>query len=322
MSHRVLVVLNVATLLFFSILAAQQSPFEKGIQLATAGKYEEAKKVYEDILKADEKDAAAHYRLGLLLLRRFQNEDDATDHLERAVELSPANADYHFGLGQAYGETARKAGIFKQAFTAPKVKSEFEKAAQLNPKHVGAHIGLAQFYSQAPGIMGGDGEKAWKEVETVIALDEYEGHRLKTQILEREKKIDAVEQEWKLFAELRPGDWRVWKLSGYFFLRQKKSDAAVAAFNKYVELRPDTADSHDSLAEVFIEKNEYDKAEASLKKAISLDKEFKYSVERLARVYELKGRKQEALETYQQYLLLEQDEAKRKSTQEKIKGLQ
>ncbi|MBF8247853.1 MAG: Tetratricopeptide repeat-containing protein [Bacteroidetes bacterium] len=298
MSNRSLVVLSAAMLFLFSLLTARQSQLEKGVQLAMAGKYEEAKRVYEDILKADEKNAAAHFRLGLLLLRRFQNVDDATDHLEEAVELSPDNADYHFGLGQAYGETARNAGIFKKAIVGPKVKTEFEKAAQLNPKHVGAHIGLAQFYSQAPGIMGGSDEKAWKEVETVIALDEYEGHRLKAQILEREKKIEAAEQEWKSFAGLRPGDWRVWKLSGYFFLRQKKSDAAIAAFDKYVELRPDTADSHDSLAEAFIEKNDYDKAEASLKKALSLDKDFKYSVERLARVYELKGRKQEARETY------------------------
>lgn len=244
------------------------------------------------------------------------------DHIERATELNPDNADYYMALGQAYGEKARKASLFKQPFLAPKVKSAFEKAAQIDPKHVGAHIGLAQYYSQAPGIMGGDMDKAWKEVDIVIGLNEFEGHRLKAQVLEREKNIEGAEEEWKLFAELRPKDWRVWKSAGYFYLRQKKTESAVAAFTKYVELRPDTADSYDSFAEALIQKNDYDKAEANLKKALSLDKDFKYSVERLAYVYELKGRKQEARDIYQRYLTLEQDEAKRKLTAEKIKALQ
>jgi len=310
------------SIVLFSFLPAQQDQLEKGIQLAQQGKYDEARKVYEAILEVNENNAVAHFRLGMLLLQRFQNEDDATDHIEEAVELSPNNADYHFALGQAYGETARKAGIIKKAIVGPKVKTQFELAAQLNPKHLGAHIGLAQFYSQAPGIMGGDMDKAWKEVETVITLDEFQGHRLKAQILEREKKIEDAEKEWKLLRELRPKDWRAWKLSGYFALRQKNPDAAVSLFNRYVELRPDTADSYDSLAEAFFAKGDHEKAETNLKKALSLDKSFKFAVERLARVYEANGQKKEARENYQRYLSLEQDESKRKSIEEKIKNLQ
>ena len=322
MSKRILTFVLPVLVCTVSMVFGQQNQLEKGIQLALAGKYEEAKKVYEEILKADERDAAAHYRFGLLLLRRFQNEDDAVDHIQRAIELTPDNADYYMALGQAYGEKARKASIFKQPFLAPKVKSAFEKAAQIDPKHAGAHIGLAQYYSQAPGIMGGDMDKAWKEVDIVIGLNEFEGHRLKAQILEREKNINGAEQEWKLFAKLRPKDWRVWKLAGYFYLRQKKTESSLAAFSKYIDLRPDTADSYDSFAEALIQKNDYDKAETNLKKALAIDKNFKYSIERLAQVYELKGQKEEARDAYRRYLALEQDEAKRKLTAEKIRSLQ
>ncbi len=183
------------------------------------------------------------------------------DHLEEAVDLSPNNADYHFALGEALGAKTTRAGMLKQAMLAPRIKNAFEKAVQLNPKHLGANIGLAQYYSQAPGFMGGDMEKAMVLADVVLSLDEYQGHRLKAQIYERDKRADKAEQEWKILSSKQPKDWRVWKNLGYFYLRTNRAETAVGALDKYVALKPDTADSYDSRAEAFLKMSKLDEAE-------------------------------------------------------------
>jgi tetratricopeptide (TPR) repeat protein len=303
------------------IVSAQS--LDDGIALVNKGKLAEAKTTFESVLKQNEKNAEAHYRLGLILItRRFMNEDDAVDHMEQAVELNPGNADYQYGLGAAYGVKAQNAGVIKQAFLAPKVKGAFEKAVNLNPKLVEAHIGLAQYYWRAPGIMGGDMEKAYKEAETTIQLDEMKGRQLKASILLDEKKTAEAAQEMRTLTQHRSEDWRAWRTAGVFFWRNKMTDDAITSFDKYVALRPDTADSHQFLAQAYYQKKDANKAITLAKKALALDRESINATNILAQSFELNGQKKEALENYQRLLSLDISPEYRKTVEKKLKELQ
>ena len=296
---------------------------EEGTALFNKGKFGEAKSMFESVLKQNDKNAEAHYRLGLILIsRRFLNEDDAVDHMEQAVEINPANADYQYGLGAAYGAKAQNAGVIKQAFLAPKVKGAFEKAVSLNPKLVEAHIGLAQYYWRAPGIMGGDMEKAYKEADIAVQLDEMRGRALKANILLNEKKNAEAAQEMKTLTQHRTDDWRAWRAAGLFFWRNQMTDDAITSFEKYVALRPDTADSHQFLAQSYYQKKDANKAITIAKKALALDGENINATNVLAQSYELNGQKKEALENYQRLLVLDISPDYRKTVEKKIKELQ
>jgi tetratricopeptide (TPR) repeat protein len=303
------------------MLSAQS--LEDGIALFNKGKFAEAKTTFESVLKQNEKNAEAHYRLGLILIsRRFLNEDDAVDHMEQAVEINPGNADYQYGLGAAYGVKAQNAGVIKQAFLAPKVKNAFEKAVNLNPQLVEAHIGLAQYYWRAPGIMGGDMEKAYKEAEITIQLDEMRGRSLKASILVNEKKNAEAAQEMRTLTKHRTNDWRAWRIAGLFFWRNQMTDDAITSFEKYVALRPDTADSHQFLAQSYYQKKDATKAIMLAKKALELDRENINATNVLAQSYELNGQKKEALENYQRLLVLDISPEYRKTVEKKITELQ
>lgn len=296
---------------------------EEGVRQFQHGKWSEAKRTFESILQKDEKSADAHYWLGLLLTRPdFKNEDAAVEHMERAVELNPANADYHYGLGAAYGTQAQSASILKQVFIAPKVKREFERAVELNPRHLQAHMGLAEYYRQAPGIMGGDADKAWKEADAIIALDEIAGRTFKARLFERDKKFAEAESELKTMVTNQPKDWRSWRNMGLYYLRIQKSDEALAAFNKYVELRPDTADAYARLGQAYVLKKDAERAIAVSKKALAMDKELTTAVWNLAQAYEMKGQKKDARETYQFLFSNETNSDRKKSLEKKIKELQ
>jgi Tfp pilus assembly protein PilF len=298
---------------------------DEGVVFLQQGKFVEAKNVFEQILKKDDNNAEAHYRLGLLYLNRTNPQrdvDEAVDQLEKATDLNPNNADYYFRYGAALGEKTQHAGMIKQAFLAPKIKKAFLRAVELNPNLAPARIGLAQYYLMAPSIMGGDEEEGWKQLDEAIKLDEVPGRSVKASMLARAKKNDEAEKEYKILVVSKPKDWRTWKNYGYFCMNAERYDDAVGNFKKYIELRPDTADSYQSLAEALLKKGETEKAMENLNKSLSIDKEYIPAIISLGEVYQAKGQKKEAKETYQRAISLTQNEYYRNWAEKKLKEVE
>lgn len=303
-----------------NVVVAQS--MDEGSVLARAGKAREAKEVYEAILKKEKSNAEAHYRLGMLFLgQQLRDVDKSVEHMEEAVELKPDEANYQYGLGAAYGTEAQSAGVFRQAILAPRIKKAFLRAVELNPRHLEARMGLARYYQQAPGIMGGDMEKAWQEAEVIIGLDEVQGRAFKASLFEKEKKIIEAEKEFTTLLAHRPADWKAQRISGFFYLRHQRTDEAIASFSKYAELRPDTADSFTRLGQALVQKKDADSAISVLQKALSLDKDFWPAFSLLGSAYEIKGQKKEARETYQRLLSANLSDDQRKNLEKKIKEL-
>lgn len=304
-------------------LFALSQSLDDGVAFFNKGRFGEAKSIFETLLKQDDKNAEAHYRLAMVLLtRQYRNEDDAVDHMEQAVEIDPSNAQYQYGLGSAYGMKAQNSGVIKQVFLAPKVKGAFERAVALDPKLVDAHIGLAQYYWRAPGIMGGDMEKAWKEADCAIELDEFKGRLLKANIYVSEKKTAEAAQEMKTLTAHRPDDWRAWRTAGYFFWRNQMTDDAITSFEKYALLRPDTGDSYHSLARAYIQKKNAGKAVPAAMRALALGPDNINAIDVLAQAYELNGQKKEARENYERLLTMDVTPEYKKNLEKKIKELQ
>lgn len=282
-----------------------------------------AKRILDDALKQDGKNAEAHYLLGMIFLRRdMLDADAAEDEMDAAIDLDPNNADYYYGLGAALGTKAQNTNPLKQAWLAPKIKSAFEKAVALNPKHLQAHVGLADFYQMAPGIMGGSNSKAWKEADIVLGLDEFTGRSKRAQMFLRDKKVSDAEKEWKALTANLPNEWRGWKRLGNFYLTNERAEESIAPFQKFVELRPDTADSYDSLAKGFLGMKEYDTAIVNAKKALDLDQKFVNGIYTLAEAHVQKGQKLEACEYYRQALMLDTNTDRRKNTEKTLARLQ
>jgi Tfp pilus assembly protein PilF len=298
---------------------------EDGKQLIQQGKFSEAKKVLLQVVDKDDKNAEAHYQLGLALFSRAnpeRNIDDAVDEIEKATDLNPNNADYQFLYGAAIGEKAQKSGMIKQAFLAPKIKKAFTRAVELNPNHVQARIGLAQYYLMAPSIMGGDEAEGWKQLDEAIKIDEVQGRFMKANMLTRQKKMEEAEKEYKILVSSKPNEWRTWKGYGYFCLRNERTDEAIQHFRKYVGLRSDTADSFQSLAEAFIKKNDYDKAIENLNKSLTLDKTYVPALLSFGDVYKAKGQKKEAKEKYEAAVSFAQNDYYKKQAEKKLKEVE
>jgi tetratricopeptide (TPR) repeat protein len=112
---------------------AVYAEFNRALELAKKGHFDEAAPIWEKALKANPDDARAHGNLGsaLALARRF---DEAIPHFEEALKLRPEDADLHDLLGIALGSTGKTSEALVH----------FSKAVELAPQNAKYLRDLAQ----------------------------------------------------------------------------------------------------------------------------------------------------------------------------------
>jgi len=266
-------------LMFILILSTQiytqssnNKELESGIKLYDQEKYDAAKEIFETILDDNDNIAGAHHYLAKCLFN-LGDLDDAIDHGEKAVELDDKNADYHFELGMMYGIDARDASIFRAPFIAGDIKEQFEKTVELDPDHLEGRMALAQFYLQAPGIAGGDVDKALEQAQIVVKMDEKHGRFLLYQIYIEKENFAKAEAELKIIEEKFGDDpefYYFYNSYGYFLLNQGRVDEAIEKFKKQVSLAPKVANPYDSLGEAYRLKGMLTESLEEYKKAYSI----------------------------------------------------
>ncbi len=262
---------------FLNILA--QNTLEQVKLLAKEKKFEEAKNILEEIIDKNDKNAEAFFLLGKMnmALREFE---DASDYFEEAVELNKGSSEYHFWLGRAYGADAMESSVITKAILAPKIKKQFEIAVALDGNNIGARVALAQYYLQAPGIMGGDVDKALEQGKELLKLDEINGRTILAQVYQRKEQNNLADEQYRLLLEKYGNDKKyagVYNAYGYWLLSQEKVDEAIAAFKKQVELVPERANAYDSLGDAYKKAGKIKLAVEQYKKALKIDPNFKTS---------------------------------------------
>jgi tetratricopeptide (TPR) repeat protein len=135
---------------------APDSGLATGLALFDAGNRTAAVPLLEPYGKTS---AVAAFDLGLAAL------DDgrygpAVDWFERAVALDPDNPMYWDKLGQAYAGHALESDFFMKYKLAHRCKAAFEKAVTLDSTNLDARTDLIEYYAQAPGIVGGNKDRA------------------------------------------------------------------------------------------------------------------------------------------------------------------
>ena len=212
-------------------------------QLIANRRFDEAKPAIDAMLARNPKDPAAQYLMGRLLHAQG-NSGAAVDWFEKAVQREDDNATYHLWLGNALGDEAQKASKLRQPFLARRVKNEFERAVALDPRSVLARQGLVDFYSIAPGIMGGDMDKARQQAAELLALSPMRGHYALARIAERQKDTVTAEREIRAAVAAQPDSTFGYANLAAFYRRHNRWDDAFAAWDALITARPDLAVAH------------------------------------------------------------------------------
>ena len=143
----------------------QRGPFAVGVlspgaDLAEHGHWKRLKALVEPRAAANPNDAEAHYLLSRVRMA-YHDTDGALAPAEKAVALDAKNAEYRWQLAQVVGEQAVSASIFKQIGLAKRYKREVGSGSRARPEaHARRWSASSEFYDRAPGIVGGDKQKA------------------------------------------------------------------------------------------------------------------------------------------------------------------
>jgi len=137
------------------------------------------------------------YQANLLM---SEDLDDAEELIEDATERFPDNARLHFIKGRIMGQQASEAFLSALSYAEKSLES-FQKAAQLEPNNPQYLEGLMMFYLQAPGIAGGDEEKAKQAMDAIVKLDREKGAIAKVRYLQLSQEDISQQQLTELTNE-------------------------------------------------------------------------------------------------------------------------
>ena len=227
----------VAAVLLVPNVVASQRADSTGVRLFEAGKFKEAKTVFEPALESNARDAAAAFYLGRIAIEERKH-DRAAEYFETATRLEPKSSTYFLWLGRAYGRAAQEANVLRQPGLAKKTKSAWERAIELDPDNLDARADLIQYYVQAPGFLGGSTAKAHDQAEEIRKRNALRGYLEIGGLYEREKKLADAEKAYLAAAKEKSdrhvGAYRL----GVFYQNTGAFEKAFELFESMIAANP------------------------------------------------------------------------------------
>jgi len=219
-----------------NVVAAQNSD-SSGVRLFEAGKFKEAKTVFEPAFRSNAADAAAAFYLGRIAMEERRH-DGAAEYFESATRLEPKNSTYFLWLGRAYGRAAQDANVLRQPGLAKKAKSAWEHAIELDADNLDARSDLIQYYTQVPGFLGGSSAKALEQAEEIRKRNALRGYLELGGLYEQQKKFAEAEQAYlgaaREKSDRHVGEYRL----GVFYQNTGSYDKAFDLFESMVATNP------------------------------------------------------------------------------------
>jgi len=231
-------ILLLALATFAQLPASAIEKLSDAIRLYEKGSFSQSVEILLQETKNSPRDAAVRFWLGKAYLK-VQNWKAAVAELEKAVEIEPANAQYHQWLGRASGERASRAFVTTAYSMAKQVVREFETARRLSPEDLSIRFDLLEYYLQAPGMVGGGRDKAEAEARTIAEIDRRKGYTARAIIYKADKQWDKAKAELlKGTHEFPESAAACEDLADYLFGRQDY-DGALEWSRKALTLSPE-----------------------------------------------------------------------------------
>jgi serine/threonine protein kinase/tetratricopeptide (TPR) repeat protein len=220
------------------------------------GRYEDAIKIYQDLLEKNPKNAEIHFLLGASK-KSVGKTQEALLEFQKAIEID----DHHQKAWEQIGDLLMNRMDYRGAENA------FLKSSSLNPSAAPSWEGLAQTYliQQKTAQAEGAYEKLLEiEPNNVTAI--YNLGLLQN----GNNKKDAAKESFKKVIALNPNYAEAYNNLGAIYLYENQVPQAIQQLEKALELKPDLASAHYSLFVAFEVQKNYSQAGAHLKKYLDL----------------------------------------------------
>jgi len=267
MSVRVFTLLSFALQGLFaqSVLPTADGPLSKAEELYRHTDYQASLTL---VRESGQTSGKAYYLIGrdYFMLGDYKS---ATDSLERALVIEPANSDCALWLGRSFGRRAETSSIFSAPRYASKAKAYLEKAVALDPTNEEALNDPFDYYLEAPGFLGGGYDKAEAIAQRIADRNPAEGHFAQAQLADKRRQFDTAEEQLQRAIRLAPHELGRLLDLARDLARQGRISESEAAFDQAERLAPNSPRVWLARARLYIEqKRNLDRATALLTRCL------------------------------------------------------
>jgi tetratricopeptide (TPR) repeat protein len=213
-------------ILIFSLAAFAADPTPAA--LVHDGHFKQARPLVEQQLRNNPENPNA-----LVLMARidlaYDNHEHAIMLLRQAIALEPGNSDAHVYLAEAYGRKIQHAGMFDKAGMAKTIRKESERAVAADPSNLDALESLMEFHLEAPGMVGGDKDKAHELALRIAEIDPVRGDFAQATIVAREKRYADQKQFQTKAVQSNPRSYDALTSASHLYLQDRWLDYHLAA---------------------------------------------------------------------------------------------
>jgi tetratricopeptide (TPR) repeat protein len=234
-------------------------------KLIEAGHWKQARAQVEARLREAPDDPLANFLLSQIR-NAFGERATPLPLAEKAVALDGRTAKYHRQVAEVLGVMAQHAGAIRQLLLARRFRGEIDTALALDPADTQALRDLMEFYLLAPGIAGGDKQKADTVANRIAAIDAVEGHLAKARLAEFHGRNTETEAQLRQAAETRPWRYCARIALARFYLAPAHRNPAEAETQakEAVKLDRGRVDAYAVLAEIYTDRHDWSELETVL----------------------------------------------------------
>ena len=275
-------------LLVTSIFAADSALREQVTTLFNQRQWAEAQTMLEKVVAATPDNAEAYFYLGQCQLNRgdFKN---AVAVFEKATTLAPAKSEYFRLLGDSYGVTAQKAGLFAKFGWAKKCKAAYDKSVELDPTNINARWSVMEYCRQAPGFVGGGMDGAYAQAAEIKKLDPARGRIAYASLYTADKKFPEAFAVYEEVLKDEPNDYStLYQVGKLADTTGQELDRGLAALRRCLTLTPTDprgyVPAHWRIGNILLRKGDKAGARAAYETALKLNPNFTEAIESLKKL--------------------------------------
>jgi tetratricopeptide (TPR) repeat protein len=225
--------------------------------------------------------------------------DRSVDVLEDALSQHENNIDLLLALATTYRAKLMRSGMLGKLSNAKKSRKALEKAFAVDPNHLMARRELFMYLVHAPGMAGGDKDRAEKIALESLEIDEFEGRFELATVYWKKGNRDVSVEEYRRALELDGDNIGAMFMLGGVLMEEKDFDACKQLFKSHIAKRPDDPEPYLGLGDCYSEQKMTDEAIVQYLRALEMDGWYGDARYKVARLYQKKNDKEQAAYHFQ-----------------------
>ncbi len=300
-----------------------QSIFNKATELHQQGEFNNAKKLYEQILQEEPDNAEVLHLLGLLFVD-FGQLELAQENIRKAIKNTNDKPQYHNNLGNVYlkqGKIDLAQGSYKNAilidqdyveaynnlasiyYNQGKLEKSiqlFHKLLQKNPSHLEAHynLGLIFLYKK-------DLTSAKIQFNNVVSINDQviQAHHHLGNIYLLEDNLDLSKKSYQRVLKYEEEHLETLNNMGVICIKEDNQQQAIDYFTRVLALDIDNLDARNNMAALFMKNNLYENALKHYRELLRLEPNNTEAFYNAGVAYMSLGHLEHAMESFEKVLI-------------------